>query len=82
MFPCIIIPLGDIMYRLPVEPYYVNAANWWLENNNSNNDQFKVWLKSQGTVIEEHDSYYPWLDFEDPLEVQRFMIRFGGNYNA
>jgi hypothetical protein len=64
------------MYRLPVEPYYVNAATWWLENNNSNNDQFKAWLKSQGTIIEEHDSYYPWLDFESGLLMVLFRMKW------
>jgi hypothetical protein len=64
------------MYRLPVDPYYVNAATWWLENNNSNNDQFKVWMKSQGTVIEEHDSYYPWLDFESGLLMILFRMKW------
>jgi hypothetical protein len=64
------------MYRLPVDPYYVNAATWWLENNNSNNDQFKVWMKSQGTVIEEHDSYYPWLDFESGLLMVLFRMKW------
>jgi hypothetical protein len=64
------------MYRLPVDPYYINAATWWLENCNSNNDQFKVWLKSQGTIIKEHDSYYPWLDFESGLLMVLFRMKW------
>lgn len=62
------------MIRLPVDPYYVNAATWWLENKNHNNEKFKAWLKEQGTEIQEHDSYYPWLDFESPLSATLFRI--------
>ena len=62
------------MYKLPVEPYYVNAATWWLENKNHDNEEFKAWLKEQGIVIQEHDSYYPWLDFENPLAATLFRI--------
>ena len=64
------------MYRLPVEPYYVNAATWWLENRNNDNEEFKAWLHSQGTIVEEHDSYYPWLEFSNPLLVTLFKIRW------
>ena len=62
------------MFKIPVDPYYVNAATWWLENNNHDNEEFKAWLKEQGTVIQEHDSYYPWLDFESPLAATLFRI--------
>lgn len=69
------------MYRLPVDPYYVNAANWWLENNNSDNDQFKAWLGGQGTIIEEHDTYYPWLDFESGLLMVLFRMKWSNENN-
>lgn len=64
------------MYKLPVEPYYVNAATWWLENQNRDNEEFKAWLKEQGTVIKDRNSYYPWLDFEDSFMMTLFRIRW------
>jgi hypothetical protein len=64
------------MYKLPVEPYYVNAAKWWLENKNNNNDEFRLWLEDQGVTIKNRDSYYPWLDFEDSFLMTLFRIRW------
>jgi hypothetical protein len=65
------------MYKLPVDPYYVNAATWWLENRNANNDEFRAWLECQGVTIKNRDSYYPWLDFESPLLATLFRIKWG-----
>jgi hypothetical protein len=65
------------MIRLPVDPYYFNAATWWLKNRNDDSEEFKAWLKEQGTEIQEHDSYYPWLDFESPLLATLFRIKWG-----
>ena len=64
------------MYKLPVDPYYVNAATWWLENKNDDNEEFKAWLKEQGTEIQKHDSYYPWLDFEYSFSMTLFRLRW------
>jgi len=64
------------MYKLPVDPYYFNAATWWLENMNHDNEEFKAWLKEQGTEIQKHDSYYPWLEFEDSFMMTLFRIRW------
>ena len=68
--------MGLDMYKLPVEPYYVNAATWWLENKNHDNEEFKAWLKEQGTEIQKHDSYYPWLDFEYSFSMTLFRLRW------
>jgi len=64
------------MYKLPVDPYYFNAANWWLQNRNTNNGEFRAWLKEQGTEIQKHDSYYPWLDFEYSFAMTLFRLRW------
>lgn len=64
------------MVTIPVEPYYVNAATWWLQNKNNNNDEFKAWLQDQGVIIKDRDSYYPWLDFESPLLATLFRIKW------
>lgn len=64
------------MIQLPVEPYYVNAATWWLQNKNSNISEFNSWLEGQGVIIKNRDSYYPWLDFESPLSATLFRIKW------
>jgi len=64
------------MYKLPVDPYYFNAATWWLKNRNTNNGEFRAWLKEQGTEIQKHDSYYPWLDFEYSFSMTLFRLRW------
>jgi len=64
------------MYKLPVDPYYFNAANWWLQNRNHDNEEFKAWLKEQGCEIQKHDSYYPWLDFEYSFSMTLFRLRW------
>jgi hypothetical protein len=64
------------MIQLPVEPYYINAANWWLNNRNNNNLQFQSWLESQGIIVKERKEYYPWLDFENPLLATLFRIKW------
>lgn len=64
------------MVTIPIDPYYVNAATWWLQNKNNNNDEFKAWLQDQGVTIKDRDSYYPWLDFESPLLATLFRIKW------
>jgi len=64
------------MYKLPVDPYYFNAANWWLQNRNHDNEEFKEWMREQGTIIKDRDGYYPWLDFEDSFLMTIFRIRW------
>jgi len=64
------------MYKLPVDPYYFNAANWWLQNRNHDNEEFKEWMREQGTIIKDRDAYYPWLDFEYSFSMTLFRLRW------
>ena len=64
------------MIRLPIEPYWVNAAEWWLENRNSNSEEFRYWLYTQGVFPVRRTSFYPWIEFEDPELATMFQLRW------
>ena len=64
------------MTRLPIEPYWVNAAEWWLANRNSDYDEFNFWLYSQGVFAVKRKSFYPWIEFENPEDAIIFQLRW------
>ena len=70
------IPYNIIMIKLPIEPYWVNAALWWLENRNSNSEEFRYWLYTQGVFPVKRRSFYPWIEFEDPELATMFQLRW------
>jgi hypothetical protein len=65
-----------VMTRLPIEPYWVNAAEWWLENHNNNNEEFRFWLYTQGVFPAVRKTFYPWIEFEDPEQALMFQLRW------
>lgn len=64
------------MTRLPIEPYWVNAATWWLANCNSDNTEFNRWLFTQGVFPINRQSFYPWIEFENPEDAIMFQLRW------
>ena len=64
------------MTRLPIEPYWVNAAEWWLANCNSDNEAFCYWLYTQGVFPAKRHSFYPWVEFENPEDAVVFQLRW------
>jgi hypothetical protein len=70
------IPCYTIMIKLPIEPYWANAAVWWLENHNSNTEEFRYWLYTQGVFPVQRKSFYPWIEFEDPELATMFQLRW------
>jgi hypothetical protein len=65
-----------VMTRLPIEPYWVNAAEWWLANHNSNTEEFRFWLYTQGVFPVRRRSFYPWIEFEDPEQALMFQLKW------
>ena len=65
-----------VVTRLPIDPYWINAAQWWLANHNYNNEEFCCWLKEQGVVIVKRYHFYPWLDFHDYEAALIFQLRW------
>ena len=64
------------MTKLPVEPYWVNAANWWLKNHNDNNHEFNLWLREQGVHVVKRDKFYPWIEFHEPVHAVIFQLKW------
>jgi hypothetical protein len=64
------------MIKLPVDPYYINAATWWLNNRECDNNQFQEWLQYQGVITADRETYYPWLDFDNTLLATLFKIKW------
>ena len=61
------------LIKLSIEPYWVNAAQWWLANKNSNNQQFKMWLYEQGVSKMEPGYLY----FKDSKHSLMFQLKWG-----
>jgi hypothetical protein len=64
------------MTQLPIEPYWVNAAEWWLANHNSDNEDFNYWLHTQGVFTVKRKSFYPWIEFENPEDALIFQLKW------
>lgn len=67
------------MNQLPVEPYWVNAARWWIDNHPGGPGEyssFLAWLTEQGVSVVKRDSYYPWIDFHSAEHAVIFQLRW------
>jgi hypothetical protein len=64
------------MIKTPVDPYFVNAAMWWLDNKNSDLKQFRAWLEEQGTIIEDRSEFCPWLYFDSEVKAEIFKAKW------
>lgn len=65
-----------VVTRLPNDPYWFNAAMWWMTNCNCNNEEFCGWLSEQGVIIMKRHHFYPWLDFNDRDAALLFQLRW------
>lgn len=65
-----------VMTRLPIEPYWVNAAEWWIENHNSNTEEFGYWLYTQGVSPVMRKSFFPWIEFEHANQALIFQLKW------
>lgn len=64
------------MTQLPVEPYWKNAARWWLKNYNEEIGRYNIWLRDQGVNIVNRPVFYPWIDFESEYDALVFALRW------
>lgn len=65
------------MIKVPIEPYWFNAVEWWMTNHNSNTEDFHAWLRLQGaTVVADRAVFYPWVDFEQEEYAVLFILRW------
>jgi len=66
------------MTQLPIEPYWTNAGRWWLENHNSNSEEFRYWLSDQGVInlFKPRSAFYAWLDFDNKQDALMFALRW------
>jgi hypothetical protein len=65
-----------VVTRLPIEPYWVNAAEWWIKHHDCNNDKFNYWLYTQGVFPVKRRSFYSWIEFEDPEQALMFQLKW------
>jgi hypothetical protein len=61
---------------IPVDPYYISAATWWLKNRNDNQLHFNLWLCEQGVVLKKRKEYTPYLEFNSQVESEIFRIKW------
>jgi hypothetical protein len=73
------------LIKVPVEPYWVNAVQWYVENcmgicteENQKKElaKYDAWMSEQGAHIIRIGDYYPWLHFTDPVAATMFMLRW------
>jgi hypothetical protein len=67
------------MNQLAVEPYWVNAARWWIDNHPGKSGEypnFLRWLEDQGVIVVARDSYYPWINFHSAEHAVIFQLRW------
>ena len=69
--------------KVPVEPYWVNATNWWVEKNLGSAARqatkeevadYDNWMLEQGACVIRTGEYNPWLEFNDELLATKFML--------
>jgi len=65
-----------VSVEVDVDPYWVNAANWWLNNRNNDVIEFNDWLAEQGVIIIERKQFTPYIEFDCPLSATLFKIKW------
>jgi hypothetical protein len=65
------------MIKVPIEPYWFNAVEWWMTTNNDNIIEFNNWLTSQGAIVIERTQFYPWVDFDTEENAVLFILMWG-----
>lgn len=65
------------MIQVPLEPYWVNAANWFIERYGSDQRAFICWLTDQGVqglpMVTEYTDH---LKFIDANQALLFRLRW------
>jgi len=64
------------MITVLVEPYWVNAAEWWLKYRNDNQTQFNVWLSKQGVLVKYRKEYTPYIEFSSEVQAKVFQAKW------
>jgi len=62
--------------RIPIEPYWENAALWFLNNRGDSITEYHKWLGEQGIIGLPRPTYTPYLEFEDPCLATIFMLKW------
>jgi hypothetical protein len=70
------------MTRVPIEPYWFNAIEWWMtthgyEEGVKRIDLFNEWLRQQGATVMNRTEFYPWVEFELEEYAVLFVLTWG-----
>lgn len=64
------------MIQVPLEPYWVNAANWFIDKYGVDQQEYHRWLANQGVVGSQVLTYTDHLKFIDPDQALLFRLRW------
>ena len=68
---------GEKMIQVPLEPYWVNAANWFINKYGTDQQEYYRWLADQGVqglpMLTEFTDH---LKFIDPDQALLFRLRW------
>jgi hypothetical protein len=63
--------------KLPLEPYWVNAAMWFVDNRPSDSIlQFHSWLRNQGVINLPREQFTPYIEFDSALAATLFAVKW------
>jgi hypothetical protein len=64
------------MIKLPIDPYWENAINWFVEHKQGGIRDFHRWLAEQGVVGLPRNEFTPYLEFINPYQAIIFRIKW------
>jgi hypothetical protein len=69
------------MIKIPIEPYWANAAIWYVANTEGDLEEFHDWLKDQGVIGLPRTEYTPYVEFINPYQALIFRMKWYGSHN-
>ena len=65
-----------MVIRLPLEPYWHNAATWWIENTEGNLTEYYQWIAEQGVIGLPRKEFTDYLEFANPYQALIFRMKW------
>jgi len=66
-----------VMNKLDIEPYWVNAAKWYINNRGiSSINDFHNWLRNQGVINLPRKELTLYIEFSSIYELVLFQIKW------
>ena len=65
-----------MVIHIPLDPYWSNAAAWWVANERGGIDDYYQWMENQGVIGLPRENFTDYLEFINPYQALIFRIKW------